>query len=80
MIGLWSICNQIVVYIYSFFIEWDAHAMSTLCKQVKINQTEKIHQLGKIQHVFLSKNQVLSSNQLVFKMCSVGENVYGAEE
>jgi magnesium-transporting ATPase (P-type) len=36
--------------------------------------------LGYIEHIFSSKNGVLTENSLVFKMCAVGEKIYGAEE
>jgi len=71
---------QVAIYIYSFFIEWDAHIFTPKNIQPFVQVPQSIEKLGYIEHIFSSKNAVLTENSLVFKMCSVGDKIYGSEE
>lgn len=71
---------RFLVFLYSYFIEWDTHIQTPKCIPTKIQDTIQLYKLGHVQHIFSSKNEILSDNFLVFKMCCIGDKIYGAEE
>lgn len=72
--------SKITMLIYSKFIEWDVHAYTLKEIPTQVNDPKKIESLGYIEHLFTSKNHILTDNHLVFKMCSIGDMIYGTEE
>lgn len=73
--------SKITLHMYSKFIEWDVHAYTLKDIPTYVNNPKKIEKLGYIEHLFASKNGILTDNNLIFKMCSIGDNViYGTED
>ena len=65
---------------YSKFIEWDVHAYTLKDIPTYVNDPKKIETLSYVEHLFTSKNGVMTDNNLVFKMCSIGDIIYGTED
>ena len=72
--------SRITLHIYSKFIEWDVHAYTLKDIPTYVNDPKKIERLGYIEHLFASKNGILTDNNLIFKMCSIGDIIYGTED
>ena len=72
--------TRIVLFLYSKFIEWDVHAHTQKDIPMYVNDPKKIETLGYIEHLFTSKNGVMTDNNLIFKMCCIGDIVYGTED
>lgn len=71
---------KITLHMYSKFIEWDVHAYTLKEIPTYVNDPKKIETLGYVEHLFTSKNGVMTDNNLVFKMCSIGDVIYGTED
>jgi len=69
-----------MLHLYSKFIEWDVHSYSLKDIPTFVNDPKKIESLGYIEHLFTSKNGIMTDNNLVFKMCSVDDTIYGTED
>jgi hypothetical protein len=67
-------------FFYSYFIEWDFHMQIQKFIPTIVNDTLDLHKLAKVQHIFTSKNEILTDNFYIFKMCSIGDKIYGSEE
>lgn len=72
--------SKISLHIYSKFIEWDVHAYTLKDIPTYVNDPKKLEALGYTEHLFASKNGILTENNLVFKMCSIGDIIYGTED
>lgn len=72
--------TKIILHIYSKFVEWDVHAYTLKDITTYVNDPKKLEALGYVEHLFTSKNGVMTDNNLVFKMCSIGDVIYGTED
>lgn len=72
--------SKIVLFMYSRFIEWDVHAHTQKDVPTYVNDPKKIETLGYVEHLFTSKNGIMTDNNLQFKMCSINDLIYGTED
>lgn len=72
--------SKISMHIYSRFIEWDVHTYTLKEVPTYVNDPMKLETLSYVEHIFTSKNGIMTDNNLVFKMCSVGDIIYGTED
>lgn len=72
--------SRISLHIYSKFVEWDVHTYTLKEVPTYVNDPRKLENLAYIEHIFTSKNGIMTDNNLIFKMCSIGEMIYGTED
>jgi len=60
--------SRTVLLLYSKFIEWDVHAYTQKDIPTYVNDPKKLETLGYVEHLFTSKNGVMTDNNLIFKM------------
>ena len=68
---------EIVKMIQSFFINWDCELYSKIYKKFcQVKTSSIIDELGNVNYIFSDKTGTLTSNNLEFKYCIIGSDIY----
>lgn len=69
---------EMIKYFQGFFISWDIKMYDREKRKSATVQTSTLNEeLGMVKYIFTDKTGTLTKNKMIFKMFSVGENVYG---
>ncbi|KAG7396041.1 hypothetical protein PHYBOEH_002864 [Phytophthora boehmeriae] len=69
---------EIIKTIHAKFITWDNKMRNSSGEGAMANTTSLTDELGQVKYIFTDKTGTLTQNQMVFRKCSVGGNVYSA--